>query len=60
LLGVFKNVSKVKEVFYVTEEEHCILPLPKISWQLQQTKHNLLKLVAEGLSDIDLLKESLR
>ena len=35
LLGVFKNVNKVKEVFYVTEEEHGILPLPKISWTLQ-------------------------
>ena len=59
LLGVFKNVSKVKEVFYVTEEEHGILPLPKISWTLQKTKYSLLKLVAEGLSDIDALKEEL-
>ena len=59
LLGVFKNVSKVKEVFYVTEEEHGILPLPKISWSLQRTKYNLLKLVADGLSDIDTLKEEL-
>ncbi|HEY5139824.1 MAG TPA: CRISPR-associated CARF protein Csa3 [Methylococcales bacterium] len=59
LLGVFKNVSKVKEVFYVTEEEHGILPLPKISWTLQKTKFSLLKLVAEGLSDIDALKEEL-
>jgi len=59
LLGVFKNVSKVKEVFYVTEEEHGILPLPKISWTLQRTKYNLLKLVADGLSDIDMLKEEL-
>ncbi len=59
LLGVFKNVGKVKEVFYVTEEEHGILPLPKISWTLQRTKYNLLKLVAEGISDIDVLKEEL-
>jgi len=50
---------KVKEVFYVTEEEHGILPLPKISWTLQKTKYSLLKLVAEGLSDIDALKEEL-
>jgi CRISPR-associated protein Csa3 len=59
LLGVFKNVSKVKEVFYVTEEEHGILPLPKIPWTLQRTKYNLLKLISEGTSDIEVLKEEL-
>jgi CRISPR locus-related DNA-binding protein len=59
LLGVFKNVNKVKEVFYVTEEEHGILPLPKISWTLQRTKYNLLKLISEGMSDIEALKEEL-
>jgi CRISPR locus-related DNA-binding protein len=59
LLGVFKNVDKVKEVFYVTEEEHGILPLPKISWTLQHTKYKLLKLVSEGMSDIEVLKEEL-
>ncbi|MGZ5561690.1 MAG: hypothetical protein ACXWER_04185, partial [Halobacteriota archaeon] len=56
---VKENLAQVKEVFYVTEEEHGILPLPKISWTLQKTKYSLLKLVAEGLSDIDALKEEL-
>ncbi|MGZ4847619.1 MAG: CRISPR-associated CARF protein Csa3, partial [Halobacteriota archaeon] len=59
LLGVFKMVDEVKEVFYVTEEEHRILPLPKISWALQRTKYNLLKLIDEGVSDVDALKDEL-
>ncbi|MGZ4847244.1 MAG: CRISPR-associated CARF protein Csa3 [Halobacteriota archaeon] len=59
LLGVFKDADKVKEVFYVTEEEHGILPLPKISWTLQRTKYSLLKLIDEGTSDIDTLKDEL-
>ena len=36
-----------------------ILPLPKISWTLQRTKYNLLKLISEGVSDIEVLKEEL-
>ncbi|MGZ4848827.1 MAG: CRISPR-associated CARF protein Csa3 [Halobacteriota archaeon] len=59
LLGVFKDADKVKEVFYVTEEEHGILPLPKISWTLQRTKYNLLTLIDEGTSDVDTLKDEL-
>ncbi|MGZ4932806.1 MAG: CRISPR-associated CARF protein Csa3 [Halobacteriota archaeon] len=59
LLGVYKTVDKVKEVFYVTEEEHGILPLPKISWTLQRTKYNLLKLIDEGVNDVDALKDEL-
>ncbi|MGZ4951140.1 MAG: CRISPR-associated CARF protein Csa3 [Halobacteriota archaeon] len=59
LLGVYKTIDKVKEVFYVTEEEHGILLLPKISWTLQRTKYNLLKLIDEGVSDVDALKDEL-
>jgi predicted transcriptional regulator len=35
------------------------LPLLKISWTLQRTKYNLLKLISEGMSDIEVLKEEL-
>ncbi len=59
LLGVFKDADKVKEVFYVTEEERGILPLPKISWTLERTKYNLLTLIDEGTSDVDTLKDEL-
>jgi CRISPR-associated protein Csa3 len=59
LLGVFKNIDKVSEVFYVTEEAHEVLPIPKISWSLHKTKLDLLRLVSTGVNDIDVLKDEL-
>jgi hypothetical protein len=56
---VFINMSEVAEVFYVTEGEHGLLPTPKISWTLQRTKYNLLKRIADGTTDIDVLREEL-
>jgi CRISPR-associated protein Csa3 len=59
LLGVFKNIDKVSEVFYVTEEAHQVLPIPKISWSLHKTKLDLLRMINKGVSDIEVLKDEL-
>ncbi|MEI7827933.1 MAG: CRISPR-associated CARF protein Csa3 [Euryarchaeota archaeon] len=59
LLGVFKNIDKVSEVFYVTEEAHQVIPLPKISWSLHKTKLDLLKMLNKGVTDIEVLKDEL-
>jgi hypothetical protein len=59
LLGVFKNIEKVQEVFHVTEEAHQVLPIPKISWSLHKTKLDLLRMLSKGVNDIDVLKDEL-
>jgi CRISPR-associated protein Csa3 len=59
LLAVFKNVDKVSEVFYVTEEAHQIVHIPKISWSLHKTKLDLLRMLQKGVSDIEVLKDEL-
>ncbi|MFH1311509.1 MAG: CRISPR-associated CARF protein Csa3 [Nanoarchaeota archaeon] len=60
LFAAYIKKEKIEGAYYITEEEHNLIKLPILNFELNHTKKNLLKLIERGVTDINKLTSQLK
>ncbi len=60
LFAAYLRKDKIEGIYYITEENNQLLPLPVINLELGETKKQLLTEINKGNKDIKKLKEKLK
>jgi len=59
LYASYMRKDKIESIYYITEEEHTLISLPILSFELSDTKKKMLKLIDKGVVDVEKMMKDL-
>lgn len=59
LFSGYMRKEKINEIYYITEEEHKLIPLPLLAFQFNDTKKDILKEISKGNKDMNDIRKKI-
>ncbi len=60
LFAAYRRKNKIKGAYYITEEEHTLIKLPLLNFEINDTKKSVLKEVSKGNGELKQIMKKLK
>ena len=60
LFATYTRKEKIKDAYYITEEDHSLIKLPLLNFEINDTKKSFLKEIAKGNGGLKELQDKLK